>query len=584
GVDNGARAGELDDRHTYIMCVSLEGREIWRHELGQWFSSASASIADLDGNGNNELVVTFTSANSTTAEKSYIALCDPATGKILRKMEFADELQIPNTCVLLGSDSTHDLIVATNSGMVYQLDGNLDTIKTIEIGYDVKNVQVKDVIDEMGPEILLQTETEHTVILNSNLEFLAVLKGTMAFSVIHQKTRNVLALHEGNAITRGTFEPAPGSYWRWIIAVFLIAGVVGTAYGSYKAFFYLQLYQSVSKNTTQLATIVLTRRGRTLHVNDAATNLLGTPQAGYRGKTWKDLFPNQFQQPVAEFIAQAFGANGSMEEFLTIDQGSYRVTLLARLQQIQTRGMHLGSLIFFDNITSVVRWASVAQNLAHEMKTPLSTIWFTLERMRQQATEGTNPASLSQHTASISEELRRLDAYIKGFMKLANLNPPNLQECNINEVVADLLERYTIKLPATVKIETCFASNLPTANLDVHLFTVAITNLLDNAVTAMQGVGVLKLSTSVAQNLEHKNVCLTVADSGCGIAPEDVPKVFDPYFTKSKGGTGLGLIITKKIIEDHGGKIEFTTQQKVGTEFVIRVPVRLDATHGSGHA
>ena len=117
------------------------------------------------------------------------------------------------------------------------------------------------------------------------------------------------------------------------------------------------------------------------------------------------------------------------------------------------------------------------------------------------------------------------------------------------------------------------ASDLPHVKLDVNLFTVAMRNLFDNAVAAMHGRGVLKVSTYLVQNLNETRAYLTLSDTGCGIAAEDIPKVFQPYFSTMERGTGLGLIITKKIVEDHGGSISFTTRAGLGTEFIVQLPV-----------
>ena len=216
----------------------------------------------------------------------------------------------------------------------------------------------------------------------------------------------------------------------------------------------------------------------------------------------------------------------------------------------------------------MINWALVAHNLAHEMKTPLSTIWFTLERIKQTSSENGGHVE-DKYLESVGEELRRLDGYVKGFMKLANLNPPNMQVCNFNNTLNDFLDAYTTKLPETISIQKDFENDLPGIKLDVNLFTVALTNLLDNAVIAMQGKGTVKLSTFLVRGLNTPHVCLTVSDTGCGIAPEDIPKIFNPYFSTSGGGTGLGLVITKKIIEDHAGTINFTTRRGFGTEFSI---------------
>jgi len=205
------------------------------------------------------------------------------------------------------------------------------------------------------------------------------------------------------------------------------------------------------------------------------------------------------------------------------------------------------------------------------MKTPLSTIWFTLERIKQTSIDNQSQVDV-KYLDSIGEDVRRVDGYVKGFMKLADLNPPNLQENQLNSTIEEFLIAYMEKLPESVRVQREFAEDLPVVKLDVNLFTVGLTNLLDNAVMAMKGKGTLKLSTFMVRHLNDTTVFITISDTGCGIDTEDIPKVFNPYFSRAGSGTGLGLVITKKIVEDHGGKIRFTTKQGFGTEFTIELP------------
>jgi len=220
----------------------------------------------------------------------------------------------------------------------------------------------------------------------------------------------------------------------------------------------------------------------------------------------------------------------------------------------------------------MVNWAMVAHNMAHEMKTPLSTIWFTLARIRQEVADG-SPAHVEGRLDSIEEEVRRVDNYLKGFMKLANINPPNVGAVDVNALIGEVLASYREKLPETTAITLDLSEGMPPVQLDVNLFTVALRNLFDNAVTAMKGRGVLKVSTYLVRNLKKNSVYLALSDTGCGISEKDLPKVFQPYYSTSEGGTGLGLLITKKIVEDHEGSIAFTSREGFGTEFVIQLPV-----------
>ncbi|MEW6510846.1 MAG: ATP-binding protein [Bacteroidota bacterium] len=598
---NGVAANGRDDLHCYLFAFSIDGTLLWERTLGGQHSVAAITLVESE-TGRGEILCTYKSSH-VGSQESYVARFDAMSGNSLAQKSI-DKRLVPGSGVLTSEDG-FQLITCTESGTIRLLRRDLEALHYKELGAEVERFQALDVVADETKEIVVSLRSTRKVILNHKLEPLSLIDSGLAFSVVHQRdigtsgqARKSLALHAHGVAMRGTLEPDSVPAWRWVLFVLLAIGTGGTIYGFYRAFFYLQLYLTISRNTSQLATIVLTRRGHILHINDAAMNLLGL-SGNFRGRQWQSCFLQVHHEPVLQFLDSAMGSSKPSEEFLNLpapqkESGLHppRITMLARVQPIFSGRLRLGSLLVFDNLTEVVRWAAVAQNLAHEMKTPLSTIWFTLERMRQQARETLTPDELEEHTASISAELRRLDAYIKGFMKIANLNPPNLQLNDVSAVLADLLETYSRKLPSLITLVRDFSDSLPSIKLDVNLFTAATINLLDNAVNAMRGSGVLRVSTflslaeRLAHGLESSAVCISVSDSGPGIAEEDIPRIFTPYFSRTKDGTGLGLMITRKIVEEHGGKIEFSTRTdgQGGTEFVIRLPVPPPHWDGSGNA
>ena len=106
-------------------------------------------------------------------------------------------------------------------------------------------------------------------------------------------------------------------------------------------------------------------------------------------------------------------------------------------------------------------------------------------------------------------------------------------------------------------------------------------NLAENAIRAMKGKGVLSLTVHLFDKIEPKNsipinpkVVFELTDSGCGIQPEKLARVFKPFFSEGIGGTGLGLVICKRIVEDHSGKITISSKVGVGTTFQIELPIK----------
>jgi signal transduction histidine kinase len=130
-----------------------------------------------------------------------------------------------------------------------------------------------------------------------------------------------------------------------------------------------------------------------------------------------------------------------------------------------------------------------------------------------------------------------------------------------------------------VRVHTSLAKEDPHCRLDVNLFKQALLNLLLNAIQAMpggtrEGVGGAEAGELLVQTVMGKDTAiLYVSDTGIGIPPENVPRIFDAYFTTKKGGTGLGLPTTRRIIEEHGGHITVQSEPGKGTSFRVELPL-----------
>ena len=580
--NNHASMNGTSDSNSYIFGFTVEGSLLWQPKLcGGLFTSTSAGMIDWNNDGRSELI-TYLRSGTHYADQSYIERFDPLTGKSLGPAKkFEDDIADFSGGVPVIEKGGKKLLVSwLESGTVLLLDQTLQIItqKAFDFQSDIVDYRVIDSPSANHKFILVRTATSRTVIFNEDLEPIAVMEATYAGNRLEPNKTVELVFESHGQTLIGVLSQRPQSYSVWIGLFFVVVGLFIIVYTVYGLVFYVELYRTITKGNDSIGAVVVNRRGSILHGNDTFGQLLGIRRNEYNRKHLRDAFRTTSLEQTAEFLVQALAKKEHAESRfdLLTDRGTQNVVV--RAFPIRFLGIRMGMLVVFANISSALRtdrminWALVAHNLAHEMKTPLSTIWFTLERLKQTASE--KGGSLDQkYVESISEELRRLDGYVKGFMKLADLNAPNLQENDLNRTIGELVNEYAAKLPQSIRVQKDFANDLPGVKLDVNLFTAAVTNLLDNAVRAMEGKGTLKLSTYLVQDLQSAHVCLTVSDTGAGIAEKDMPKIFNPYFSKGQGGTGLGLVITKKIVEDHVGHIRFTSEPGLGTEFIIELPV-----------
>lgn len=208
----------------------------------------------------------------------------------------------------------------------------------------------------------------------------------------------------------------------------------------------------------------------------------------------------------------------------------------------------------------------LAAGMAHEIRNPLGSIRGTAEIIR----EGIDPADKRYEFAGILlKEVDRLNRVVQDFLDFAR--PPHVEHrrININEALRDLLVlTRTQAVKRGVRVELS-PGELPQVPGDGEQLKQAFLNLMLNAMQAMPGGGKLTISTIPLEG----EVQVRFADTGQGIPPESLEKIFNPFFTTRQEGTGLGLAITHRIIQGHGGRIEVSSRAGEGTTFTLVLPV-----------
>jgi signal transduction histidine kinase len=152
--------------------------------------------------------------------------------------------------------------------------------------------------------------------------------------------------------------------------------------------------------------------------------------------------------------------------------------------------------------------------------------------------------------------------------------------CDLNEVVAEALQVFQHRLEG-IEMRTSFAEGLPPVNVDRDQFHRVVINLVDNAAEAMQDSLVRQLYVAT-QAGPADSVELLVADSGCGVGPEEKEKLFLPYFSTKNRGTGLGLAIVSHIVAEHNGAIRVEDNQPAGARFIVEIPAVVEGEETRG--
>jgi nitrogen fixation/metabolism regulation signal transduction histidine kinase len=270
-----------------------------------------------------------------------------------------------------------------------------------------------------------------------------------------------------------------------------------------------------------------------------------------------------------------------------VAEGDFSIQIMAR------RGDELGLLIRSFNAmvqdleksrAALVKaekisiWQTMAQQLAHEIKNPLTPIKLSAERvLRRWRNQPEQIGEIIEDSMmAIIQETEGLSVLLNEFRTLSKPMEPSKSLTKIGEAVEEVLAPYRGSYPE-VTFNIDHVSNDMAIKIDKLRFSQALANLVINAIDAMDGKGYIEIRTDSVKKREAQFCRLSVRDTGKGISKQDSQNVFTPYYTTKETGTGLGLPIVERIINDHGGSVWFNTAEGVGTTFYIDLPVSEEA-------
>ena len=256
------------------------------------------------------------------------------------------------------------------------------------------------------------------------------------------------------------------------------------------------------------------------------------------------------------------------------DDHDHDLVLLARGSRLPV-GADSGFIVVFDDISDVitaqrsVAWGEVARRLAHEIKNPLTPIQLAAERMQMKLEDSLPPKEaelLKRGTTTIVNQVDAMKRMVDDFRDYARTPPAMLEQLDLNGLIGEILNLYLAEDGNDV-IHASLAPNLPRVMGDATQLRQVIHNLVQNAQDALVDRGPdappprVDVSTEAihytgADGLAGTAVRLAIVDNGPGFAPRILARAFEPYVTTKARGTGLGLPMVKKIVDEHGGRID----------------------------
>ncbi len=331
----------------------------------------------------------------------------------------------------------------------------------------------------------------------------------------------------------------------------------------------------------QEGVVVADAAGTVLYINRAACALFGVEpgeavgarlEERVRGLDWADL------------VADA-GPGAAVTRDLEIFYPDNRY-LSFYIKPVERKKKHTGAFLMLVRDTTESRRGEeeklesermsaltmLAAGVAHEIGNPLNSLNIHLQLLARKlgkAVPDLYEAELRELVEVAASEVGRLDHIIDQFLRAIRPARPQLEPCDLNELLREAVrfldpELSDRGLGVTLELH----SALPSLNLDADQIKQAFFNIIKNAAQATAQGGALTVRTDVSD----QEVTVRFSDSGEGMSAEDMSNLFTPYFTTKAGGTGLGLLIVRRIVREHGGELEFASQPGEGTSVTVHLP------------
>jgi two-component system sensor histidine kinase PilS (NtrC family) len=324
--------------------------------------------------------------------------------------------------------------------------------------------------------------------------------------------------------------------------------------------------------------VTTTLDGTMTSINDAACEILGIGTPAPVGQRLEELIPG-----MAAVMAEdlSLGRVIRQEVIAVHANGSPRCLAVSATPLSDHTGRIVGRVIHFQDLTELrsmegavrrsERLAGIgrlAANIAHEIRNPLASISGSVEVLRKQP--GTDAEARTLIDIAV-REVDRVNGLISGLLDYARPRTEDRQCLDLGEMVTEIAKVFEQeRRPAEVGVVVDAEPGVAVEGASGQLRQV-LWNLLRNAVAAMPGGGRVRLAVSRRDRTNGAaEAVLSVSDTGIGIPPEDLDHIFEPFFSRRVDGTGLGLAITARIVEDHKGSIEVSSEVGKGTTFVIR--------------
>lgn len=569
---------QMDDRHSYLLIFSKKGELLLKEEMVRGYSRLDSFAEDIDGDGAIELIMVKTTWGNQH-ERNGVSLYRWIKGRLIlvreHQLEEAFARKSTVICQDIDNDGRQELFILTAEHELLLFNNMLEIIARNRSADLARICRVADLDNDGSYEAVCVSLDGSLVILDKALNCKLIDsnedRSPSKIEIYDPGFGKKKQIMVNDSAKFSSYECIHLGFWQMVYwKLILIAFLVVSGIVFVMKFIFFKNSKTVGKSmldSFSAGVLVLNRKERVVFANKKMEELCG--KVNLEKKLLGNMGKLAGQLNVEYQKYKESGLSIYQNEYTLRDEGQHLEIQISDLEEPEGY-----ILIKVSDKTDMVElqikadWAETARGLSHGIRKHLNNILLATEQIAV-----INDPKVKNLTPIVLEEISNLKYFVQSFQRFTELKTLQLQLLDTNKLISEYLEAKLTELPDRIRFTSEIEHDLPWIEVDNIRFSEVVDNLINNAIEAIADKGkIIFKAYRWEEGINDVNFCLEISDTGCGMAEDIKKNIFVPYFTTKTSGTGIGLPLVMKMMNEFGGKVEFESKQNVGTTIRLVFP------------
>ena len=513
-------------------------------------------------------------------------------GRELREKMFPKgEVLLP--FIVMRNNHEQLFLISQTSGEILRPNFNLDIVKRIKTEYPLNAMLAQeDLNGDLQKEFIAISQKGYYTIVAPDFKYSYRMplkvssEDILNFKLIGNKGSEIV-IQKDNGFYHFQYRTNGLYTWRYLIFILMIFSFYAIFSGLFLLWQRFSAIHHVQENLFQFTPTGLCVVNHQSKINYLNGNFEHHLHLSKHIKSKKNVFESLEERPdVVQFIKKLIANRTFQEKEIVLRTKQGTIPLLLR-GSVLSGIFKIPAGFLIETIPQETKvsnqkleiWTKTVQKMAHDIKTPLATVQLILQsiKMRLGQSYRAKDEKINKDIETMDQELNRIREMTKQFLRFTNLEKPNFQIVSLKEIFKRVFRKFAYYKEDGLKVKYDLDELYDRLYADPILLEMCFQIIVENAIDAMKGKGVIMVSTSLVDQIDEnfkRYLEIEIIDNGPGISPEIIDKIFDPFFTTKENGTGMGLTLAQKIIEDHEGRIEISSREGKSTQVRILIPYK----------